>query len=726
MVDEAGPGPIPTSADLVHGEAKRQLELLVREQFSAYLRTPQWETNAGREYLAVEDAVGTKLTIRVDAVALAAGRATRNFINTTSENHVIQLSDDLELRQVRAALSAEINNLLEIRRRADEISSEGLVPSNRIRSSGLVDPASAVSASFSDPDLTMPFQARDATGRLISRQELPAAVANAVEERARHSAETLAELRREAESLPSGRYPSRKLMIGGGAALAGRDPDILVVDARGRWHVDPIKGIVQSADQARHIAESGLGDPYQFASPRERIPLDAIRLWEDSAAIRGAVVNGHGQLTIDDQGRMLARLDPLDGSSPVTVEVDGIPIIATGLPPEIVPGCARTVPTVPEALDVLIERLHDVPSLDSPSVRDQLRNLPWGEGSAATALEILAESGLDVALQSFGEERVSAAMTTLSATAIWDDARASAPNRVLYGDQVGTGEYDPLVAKEWLLAGIGGAAIANAEIILQANPEARVRMVGSAVQWVLENDAQYLAMRRQHDPELGGDGRLLTYQNRRLGQVEMHWTADGEPRFRATDVEGEAYVACLGRVARLPDALEACSRWAQAEGGQVRGELMFDGSRQYLGYQLTFETAGASHEVTVTGAASRLPPPDVFSAEDIERVNVAGLKEAPAESGNVAAGFMATAMQSVHLRAHRASNSATPLAPTGQETVRHRLRELRTQLEQSRPQPSSAPAGSPASPNQGPSRSPARPEGPVDDGPHRDEPDYGR
>ncbi|MFE2436943.1 hypothetical protein ACFXA8_20015, partial [Streptomyces sp. NPDC059409] len=258
------------------------------------------------------------------------------------------------------------------------------------------------------------------------------------------------------------------------------------------------------------------------------------------------------------------------------------------------------------------------------------------------------------------------ARETVEATAKWEQATAEAPGRVLLGDEVGDGAYDPTVADNWVIAGIGGGAIANTEIILEGNPNARVTMVGTAAPWVLHNDSQYLAMRRQYDAELGGNGRLVTVPNQRLGAVETVRTPDGGVRLKARDVEGDAYVACLGRVARLPQAADTLDAWARQQGGQVKGELLFDRSEQYLGYRLHFQAGDRQHTVDVTGAASRMLPGNVFSEKDMARLAVVDRRTAPPESGNVAAGFMATALQGSHLAKHRAEQSGNaPTARTG-------------------------------------------------------------
>ncbi|MFD3871497.1 hypothetical protein [Streptomyces sp. NPDC058623] len=527
-------------------------------------------------------------------------------------------------------------------------------------------------------------------GTPVPREELGSAAAAAARQRTELSSRTLAALREQQATLPEGRYPEFPIMIGGGAALAGRDPDALLVDARGRWHVDPITAIVQSADQVRHLRQSGFGDPYQFADAQERVPLPAIRLWEDTAAARGPLIDGRAELSVSPQGRLIAEIVPADGSAPVKVEVQGSPLIATGIPPEIVPGANRQVPTVREATDVLAQSLAEVGTPEATAAGERLRALPEGEGRAAAVLEVLAQQPVSEALRvgeetrgSAPTEKIAGATETLRAIAAWEQARALAPGRVFMGDEVGDGDYDPFAATDWVIAGVGGAAIANAEIILEANPEARVHMVGKDAPFVLHNDAQYTALRRKHDAEWDGDGRLTTYSGRYLGAVGTLPSSGegGAVRLAALDsagnptgVEGDAYVACLGRISRLPTALDAVEAQVRSSGGRVQGELIFDADRQYLGYRIDFETDERRFSVDVTGAASRMLPGNVFDADDVARLAVVDAKTAPPESGNVAPGFMATALQGSHLARHRATGVppayATPKdAERGAESV---------------------------------------------------------
>ncbi|MFJ2566574.1 hypothetical protein ACIO02_27195 [Streptomyces sp. NPDC087568] len=515
-------------------------------------------------------------------------------------------------------------------------------------------------------------------GTPVPRDGLEQASAAAGQARTDLSSRTLDELRAEQAVLPEGRYPRHEIMIGGGAALAGRDPNVLLVDARGRWHVDPIKAIVQSADQVRHLRQSGMGDPYQFADAQQRVPLPALQLWEDTAATRGPLVDGRAELHISAEGRLIAEITPADGSPSVKVEIQGSPLIATGIPPEIIPGASRQVPTVPEAIDVLAEHLATTGTFEATGARDQLLALSEDEGSAPAALDLLADPQVTAALQASDDTRVTAATETLRATAAWEQARAVAPGRVLMGDEVGDGDYDPSVANDWVIAGVGGAAIANAEIILEANPDARVLMVGKDAPFVLHNDAQYTALRSKHDAEYGGDGRLVTFSGHYLGTVGTVTAPDGRIRLSALDsaghplgIEGDAYVACLGRVSRLPEAVAPLESWARSSGGRLRGELLFDKDRQYLGYSLEIAANGQQHRVDVTGAASRMLPGNVFSRDDMARLAVLDGRTAPPESGNVAAGFMATALQGSHLARHRAAQRGSDTsAATAPEAAR--------------------------------------------------------
>ncbi|GAB2945393.1 hypothetical protein [Streptomyces heilongjiangensis] len=747
----------------LRADAEAALPTVVQALYADRLRSHGITEEGDRRFFTLSDERGKTLTIRLEAASLPERTVARSFVNTTSDNHVVQISDRIAPEQIGRALSHEVNELLSVRERAaraaapaaqdmltrraalparPELSDEDLgrigelnylaarmydgtlTPEQRSDARGelsqLIDHtglrpsapaentaareieqyAARIRTDIVEPHLTpqavvalgelgkpveqlgasdaqvvldhrarveqartnqapvgtsrsFPLPGRRPDGTPLTREELGAARDEAAQQRTSVSAQTLDQLRAEAASLPQGQYPQRQIMIGGGAALAGRDPDALLVDSRGRWHVDPIKGIVQSADQVRHLREVGW-NPYEFGDPKDRVSLAALQLWEDTAATRGPLVDGRATLALDDKGRLLAEITPMDGTPPVKVEVVGTPLVATGVPPEVVPGVDRKIPTVAEATEVLDGHLTALGTPEALQARDRLAALPAGEGRAAASLEVLTDPRVAEALESATDPRVAGARTTLDAVAKWEEASNAAPGRVLLGDEVGDGTYDPTVADNWVIAGIGGGAIANTEIILEGNPNARVTMVGTAAPWVLHNDAQYLAMRRQYDAELGGNGRLVTVANQRLGAVETVRTPEGGVRLKALHVEGDAYVACLGRVARLPQAADTLDRWARQQGGQVQGELLFDKNEQYLGYRLHFHVDDRKHTVDVTGAASRMLPGNIFSQQDMAKLAVIDRKTAPPESGNVAAGFMATALQANNMAKHRA------------------------------------------------------------------------
>ncbi|WP_330441335.1 hypothetical protein OHB44_33380 (plasmid) [Micromonospora sp. NBC_00821] len=772
---QAGDHPVPDGApvdlratgelaDEIDAEGVLRRAHQVMERVISLVRNelPPLQLDERGIYVAMQGADGP-FTLRIEAVPLPGTVAARAYVNTTSGNHVIQLSDQAPLQQVGEYLAQELRVVLEVRRRAAQGQPParqhlllpgplpiGVVPRLSDDDRALLARLDMLAAEASDPaanamnrrqsrdrfavaldeaglrprapadadaavrhreetaaqlrlafveshlstaglgmvrELAVPVEQLDPAdarpvlqyraiqpapastarspglhpdGTPISRQELPGALRRAYQARLERSEATLEALRAEASQ---GRLPRHRLMIGGGATLVARDSQMLLVNARGRWHLDPIEGIVQSADQVRHLSASGIGDPYQFAAPRQRLPLDAIRLWQDTLAARGPLLDGHAELQVDRHNRLLALLHPADGSTPVRIAVDGEPLIATGVPPEIVPGCAPAVPTAIEAISVLAEYLAGEAVPHARRAHQALLDLAREPAPATKASALLNEYALFDHLNAAGGPPVAAALQTLRASADWDHARTVAPGRVLLGDEVGNGSYDPTVADRWVIAGVGGAAIANAEIILRGNPNATVAMVGSTVPWVLENDAQYLALRRQHDAALGGDGRLATHTGHRLGSIVLATDDDGLVRPQAAHLTAEAYVACLGRVPRMPPVLDPLRTWASQHNGSTHGHLLFDADRQYLGYRLSFHTAEARHDVIVTGAASRMPPPDIFSSADIARVTTAGLYEAPPESGNVAAGFMATANQAARLAFTR------PLRITGDAGV---------------------------------------------------------
>ena len=138
--------------------------------------------------------------------------------------------------------------------------------------------------------------------------------------------------------IAAGRRPRVRLQIGGNAALAARDPSMLLVDANQRWAIDKSGVIAQTAQQLEGLKAAGIGDPYQFADPNERVPLEALQYFQDSIAAQGPVIDGTAMLSVDD-GKLIATIHPNDDSPPLVVEVDGVPLVATGFPKRRRPVC---------------------------------------------------------------------------------------------------------------------------------------------------------------------------------------------------------------------------------------------------------------------------------------------------------------------------------------------------------------------------------------------------
>lgn len=71
---------------------------------------------------------------------------------------------------------------------------------------------------------------------------------------------------------------------------------------------------------------------------------------------------------------------------------------------------------------------------------------------------------------------------------------------------------------------------------------------------------------------------------------------------------------------------------------------MYDDSRQYLGYRLSFTAAGARYEAEVTRAASRVLPTELFPPTSRSEPPANAGRD-PARERERARGFLATGMQ---------------------------------------------------------------------------------
>lgn len=519
----------------------------------------------------------------------------------------------------------------------------------------------------------------------VSPEEAALLAEEAALRRAAASAATLARLRAEAAQLaPSGRYPVvESPQLGGGAALAARVPDRLFVDRRGRWQADPSEHIAQTASQLRGLREAGLGDPSQFAAPDERVPLAAVRFWEDTIAAQGPVIDGAASLQLGGDGRLLLHVDPGDGSARVTLEVRGTPLVATGFPPEHIPGAPRGL-TPDRALSELARELEalqaaaaDTPALAArlSAARDELAAIAAAPGQGARepelakAREILQRHQLEPLV---GKGQNADALKMILAGDQWHALRTQVPGRVLLGDEANLSSLDPTATDDWVIAGTGGTGVSAAEIIFRGNPRAHVTMAGrNAPPGLLENDqfrgllakhgdaASVAAVQAQGGPALPpGDGRLTVMfgvdagiPQMENGQLRIAGSGPFDPK---DPLVGGGYIAALGRGGQLPPVLATMNSQAKQQGLEIQIDLLVSDDNRYLGYRATlYREQGMMktviHHIDITGAASRFLPWELIPErqhKNLQRkLNRAGDLDAPSEGGNFDGGLASSSSQ---------------------------------------------------------------------------------
>lgn len=541
-------------------------------------------------------------------------------------------------------------------------------------------------------------------GGKVSAEQAQALADQATNLRTENSKRTLAQLRGQAEPLKArGEYPKVRMEAGGGAALSGRDPRALLVDDRGRWQSDNGDRIAQTADQLRNLRETGIGDPYQFVGEGkagDRVPLDALRYWEDSIAAQGPVIDGTAALRMEG-GRILADIQPSDDSQPLTVEVEGTPVIASGFPPEIVPGIDRGVGGVHAAFGKTASALDALRTPEAGAAGAEIRRLPWHDpASAGEVLDILGRHGVDRSVLSPELNR------SLDAMKYWQDTRADGSGRMLFGDEANLSGADPDAARHWVVLGVGGTAISGVENMLKISRDgATFTMVGRNPPPGLADNTQFREVREQHDlgydparpdspsvagppwPNPGASGRLRIRFDpaNDIAGVSPVAGPDGAVHFSVDGVQGEpavgdGIIASLGSRNAVPPAVADLVDHAQS----VSGRMLFDEDGQYLGYRLTVD----GREIDVTGAASRFFPTDIFRAgaprdpvpplPDAATLpggvfatpdsryaaiprrgqpqwadQTGSRRDAPPEGGNFDGGYVATATQTAHYAAWR-------------------------------------------------------------------------
>ncbi|MFI5776862.1 LuxR C-terminal-related transcriptional regulator [Nocardia sp. NPDC051570] len=519
--------------------------------------------------------------------------------------------------------------------------------------------------------------------------------------RAQHSEQTLDALRQDVQAAAPGTYPKRSIQVGGGAALAARDPAALLIDDRGRWQADPGDRIAQTADQLRNLRQTGLGDPYQFVEagkPDARVTLDAVRYWEDTIATRGPVVNGRATFRIED-GELLADIAPPDGSTPVTVHVDGVPVVASGFPPEIILGIARDIGGMHGTYATLARELGKLNTPEATAAKTEVEALSWRDpASADKSSTILSDHGID------RSTLPSNVTNSLEAISYWTSLRAKYPGRILSGDEINLAGADPDAATEWIVAGSGGTGISGVEILLRRSDTAKFTMIGRNPAAGLADNTQWKEVRSQHDrgydakiptaaskqndddtwPNPGATGRLTMAFDETMNLTGITELPGG--RFSVNGYEGDGVIAPLGARNSVPPAVaEMVDAAIKRDPDSVSAKMLFDNDGQYLGYRITVD----GHDIDVTGGASRffpighlftarpgdvgpLPastPGTVWFTDDpryalsgppVSRTpriaaQTASNRDAPPEGGNFDGGYVSTATQTTHYAAWRRS-----------------------------------------------------------------------
>jgi hypothetical protein len=515
-------------------------------------------------------------------------------------------------------------------------------------------------------------------GRIATESERIALARQARAKRDAMSAKTLADVRR---ANAAGQHPKLQIQIGGNAALAARDPRALLVDANERWATDASAALAQTAQQMEGVKAAGIGDPYEFAAANERVPLDAIRFWQDEIAAQGPVIDGRAELGVTQDGTLIATIRPNDGSASVVVEIDGVPLVATGFTKENAPGVPRHVKRgIMSPRQALIEIDNALAPLEQDPVigaraseaRHELAKL-HGFDEAQAGVAICAIAG-DVRAKLGESGPVRQALETLDAQRRWFELHARDPAHVLYGDEANRLTVDQLThMKHVVIAGTGGTGVSAAENLLRMNPTVRVSMIGyEANSGLIEND-QFREVVQRHGtielcrrfhfrPEPGIDGRFEFHDGYDLGAVrqvdgayDVNATAANRngSELSAETTRGDTYVLAMGRYDDLPPAIVAIANQAERHGLSVRKEALFDDGL-YAGYAVIIEQPGGKElRVDVTGAASRFADKRRMSDQHAKRVQNAVGYDAPPEGGNFAGGYAPSATQSARYVACR-------------------------------------------------------------------------
>jgi hypothetical protein len=340
-----------------------------------------------------------------------------------------------------------------------------------------------------------------------------------------------------AASASPGYHRVESPQIGGGATLTAIRPNQLLIDDAGRWQRDLSENLAQTAAQLRWVRDAGLGDPFEFVDdPGDRVPLDAVRYWQDTLAAQADVIDGRAQVSVDGQGRMLLRVHPTQGAQ-IILEIGGNGVVGTGFPPENIPRPREPSPASAKA--TLLGALNGIGTPLALGVHGQLNGVIPTNDTQVIQFVTTANAGVLGQLRAHANPAVVAAMAVLDAPAAWQQHhQPAAPKpRVLTGDEANTDTLDPAAAHDWVITGVGGTGISAAEIILDRNRAARVTMLGGNATPGLFDNVQARRVMALYGPT--GDRRFQVITGQNVGGLV---TPDGGATFDLGSIAGHEHL----------------------------------------------------------------------------------------------------------------------------------------------------------------------------------------
>ena len=514
-------------------------------------------------------------------------------------------------------------------------------------------------------------------GHQARAEQLQAFADAAARHRALVSEHTVADLRARAAKMSHGNYVQiDKIQVGGGAALAGRDPGALLVDARGRWQADGGDVIAQTGQQLTELAKASFGDVRQVADPDQRVPLSAIRFWEDTLATRGAVIDGVVVPRMDGRGRVLMDITVAASGEVLTVEVKGNRTFATGFVPEAIPGSPR-IPIADAVFGIEARlKLMDTNRAATQPLKDaaaraaaRIRSIEHPTRADAEAIAHALEGPYEVELKQWVANSGLGEITSIQEWHTLEARRPQGARQVALGDGANLAaqlaEMFPDTPGAWhpehvVIGGTSGTGISAAELVLK-HADVRVTMVGRDSPDGLLKNTQFMELGRKYGtPELirsyglgveratvrpALDVEVIGFYP---GAPAVSEDANGHLHFKVdprVPIAGDAYIGSVGRPPQLPPAVADLVLWAKRNLRPVKYRVLTTLDDRYVGYRVMIKNGEKTVNFDVTGAASRQVPTDLFSPEGQAIIRRAEREDAHGKSGNFSGGFASTAVQ---------------------------------------------------------------------------------